>query len=113
MELDEAVENGIFLSVVHENWEKLGMTPIYLFKLLEYGWTYEEIVFVLGHTIGSDFAEVKVTTWIDRLIKAGVKVPDNDPFIQLLDKLMYVYLDVHGDEMAGSRSTNRTTMKEE
>jgi hypothetical protein len=112
MELDELMKTGIFLSVLKENWEKLGLTPLFLCKLLEHYWTYEEICFVLGHTVGPDFSEIKVGEWIDRLIAQGVKINDNAPFMELLDKLMYVYLDVHGDEMAGDRSTNNTTKEE-
>lgn len=95
MNIDEFKESGILVSVLHENWEKLGFTPLYLFKLLELGWTYDEVCFVLGNTIGKDFAEINISTWIERLKAQGVKVYDEDPFIQLLDRLMFVYLETH------------------
>ena len=101
MELYEIVDNGIFLSVLREKWDKIGFTPLYLFKLLERGWTYQEICFVLGHTIGKDFTEIKVSNWMERLQNNGVIIEDEEPFIQLLDRLMFCYLQEHGNEMKG------------
>lgn len=98
MELNEIVENGVFLSVLREKWETLGFTPLYLFKLLERGWDYDEICFVLANTVGKDFAEVKTCVWLERLKDQGVEIRDNEPVIQLLDRLMFVYLELHGYE---------------
>ena len=88
-------EYGVFeimLGYTMENWKKLGYTPIFIYRLLEHGWTYEEIEHVLTGTVGGDYKEINSSEWIRRLEEQGVEFPDSTPVIEILDRIMLVYL---------------------
>ena len=75
-----------------EKWSTLGYTPIFLFRLMEHGWTYEEIDLVLSSVIGPDYSAIKSGVWIDRLEAQGVEFPDDVPVIEILDRIMLLCL---------------------
>lgn len=81
-----------------ENWDSLGMTPVFLFRLLERGFTQEEIDYALTEAIGKDYAEIKVSIWIDRLEAKGVIIPDEvPPLIDILYQVVFTL--VHQRDM--------------
>jgi hypothetical protein len=86
----------VIIGFTGENWDKLGMCPIFLARLMEMGWSQEEISKLLGEIIGPDFSEVNCTTWINRLeFDKGIECSDykdEPPFRILLDRIMFCYL---------------------
>jgi hypothetical protein len=75
-----------------EYWELLGYTPIILYRLMEHGWSYEELDMVLTKVIGPDYNNIKTTEWITRLEKQGVKIPKDSEdisFVEFMDRIIF------------------------
>lgn len=91
------------LAFTKENWSRLGMTPIYLWRLIERGWDHSEIHGMLCVMIGEDYAEVNTTEWIWRLVMQDIPFDDEMPFIDVLDTFMFHFssLTSHIPEMTG------------
>ena len=85
----------VVLGFTGAHWKNLGLNPVFIFRLLELGWTPEDIDNVFSRVIGPDYAEVNVTTWIDRLEAMGIECSDRldePPFKLVLDKIIFVFL---------------------
>ena len=82
----------IVIGYTKEHWGVLGYTPIILYRLVEHGWTFKEVNFVLKKVIGKDYANVNVSTWIDRLEDQGVEFPERISVVEILDRIILVYL---------------------
>ena len=98
MELDSKQAFAIVMGLTMEGWGQRGMCPIVLYRLLRRGWSHEQVHSALSEAIGADYAEVSCTEWIDRLEKVGVEFPDEEPFINILDKLIFLYWQLVGDK---------------
>ena len=87
---------NVVFAFTQEQWDKLGYAPIFLFRLVEHGWSYEEINHVLTIVIGPDYNAIKASVWLDRLEEQGVEFPDGIPVMEILDRIMVVYLHQNG-----------------
>jgi hypothetical protein len=57
---------------MEDNWKQLGMVPAWLWRLIyDRRYEQEEIDKALRVIIGSDYADVNGSVWIDRLEAAG------------------------------------------
>ena len=86
----------IVFGFTQDHWSKLGYTPIFLLRLIEHGWTYDEVNHVLNSVIGPDYNAIKASVWLDRLEEQGVELLDEVPVIEILDRIMVVYLHQNG-----------------
>jgi hypothetical protein len=82
---------------VKEHWQCTGMAPVLLYRLLERGWSFQEIDKVMTFVIGEDYARVNVTEWLDRLEAKGTEFPMNEdgsdtiPVVEVLDRIMFSF----------------------
>ena len=88
----------VITAFLHENWEQKGLSPLFLYLLLKKGWEQTEIDHVLSNVIGKDYADIKVGVWAERLEKQGVIVPPEEPFIELMDRVMFGYITYGGEQ---------------
>lgn len=88
------------LSFTGDNWGQLGLVPVILWRLLyDRDFEYEEIDCALKELIGPDYAQVNVSTWIDRMIDKGNEEMkhslefDEPPVIDVMDHAIAAYLE--------------------
>lgn len=72
------------------SWETLGYTPIILFRLIDRGWSYEEIDGSMRILVGDDYASIKASIWIERLEEKGIVLPEDISLVEILDRLIFV-----------------------
>jgi hypothetical protein len=85
---DAILEVGTLCSHVIHNWEHCGLTPVFLWLLCEDEcYTQDEVDITLRHYIGSDYADIKITAWIERLEGLGFDFPDGLPVWNVVKEL--------------------------
>jgi hypothetical protein len=78
-----------FARHVRENWGRLGLTPVYLRALVEQmGWWADLIDDCFGELVGLDYADIKMTEWIERLKGRGYDFPSGKSVLAILDEIL-------------------------
>lgn len=78
-----------FTRFVKENWEELGLTPVFLKLLVEsLGWWAELVEECFESLVGKDYADIEMTEWIERLTQKGYEFPDGKPVIKILNDIL-------------------------
>jgi hypothetical protein len=78
-----------FSRFVRDNWAVLGLTPVILRLLVEHkGWWMELVDECFRELVGEDYADIKLTEWIERLEEKGYEFPDGKPVIATLSEIL-------------------------
>jgi hypothetical protein len=78
-----------FTRFVRENWDELGLTPVFLKLLVEQkGWWMELVDDCFRELVGEDYADIKLTEWIKRLEEKGYEFPEGKPVIVTLSEIL-------------------------
>lgn len=62
------------LEIIGMNWDRLGMNPVFVLRLLERGFDVEQIMDGMNKLVGEDWLDIKASVWIDRMIAGGSKL---------------------------------------
>jgi hypothetical protein len=82
--------NNEFVERLRETWDYIGLTPLYILLLQsECGWPIDDIREWAEFHIGEDWYTVKMTIWVERLMKLGVEFPDGEPVLDILNRSIY------------------------
>jgi len=82
------VEDG-FTRFVRDNWAVLGLTPVFLKLLVEHkGWWIELVDDCFRELVGEDYADIKITDWVERLEEKGYEFPPGKPVIETLGEIL-------------------------
>jgi hypothetical protein len=78
-----------FVRFIGDNWDTLGYTPMIIHLLVRKGWYDEMIDDLFTLMVGQDYADVKLTVWVERLEKNWrIEFPDGKPVFQILNELL-------------------------
>jgi hypothetical protein len=78
-----------FTRFVRENWEELGLTPVFLNLLVAHkGWWEELVDDCFRELVGKDYADIKITEWIERLKDKGYDFPRGKPVFSVLNEIL-------------------------
>jgi len=78
METTDKKFHDILFLQLRDTWNTAGLTPLIILRLLEKGWSYLDLKCALEQIIGPDFKDIKVSEWICRLCKQGIKTMEDD-----------------------------------
>jgi hypothetical protein len=68
---------GEFTLFVKKHWKITGLTPVFLRLMVEYlQWSDWLIDDTFQELVGKDYADIKMTAWVDRLENKGIQFPD-------------------------------------
>jgi len=103
------IPDGVF-GKIGAMWDTLGYNPIFVYRLLERGFSMEEIDSSMRRLIGENWAEMKAGNWCDILACRGC-IPmqvsldtDSPPVIDILTAVISLdleqaYMEEHEDEL--------------
>lgn len=77
-----------FTKFVREHWEVLGLTPVFLNLLISKGWWEELVDECFALLVGKDYADIKITEWIERLKEKGYEFPAGKPVFIVLNEIL-------------------------
>lgn len=77
-----------FTKFVREHWEALGLTPVFLNLLVRKGWWEELVDECFALLVGKDYADIKITEWIERLRDKGYEFPSGKPVFAVLNEIL-------------------------
>lgn len=85
---------------VRENWQMLGLTPVFLNLLVEHkGWWAELVDGCFSELVGKDYADIKITEWIERLKGHGFEFPIGKPVLEVLHEVLIEAWGASADEL--------------
>mgnify|MGYP001608210728 CR=1 FL=1 len=88
-----------FTVFVKKNWETLGLTPVFLNLLVHKGWWAELVDECFSELVGIDYADIKMTEWIERLKIKGYEFPRGKPVLQALNEILIETWDGESDDL--------------
>ena len=78
-----------FACFVKRNWPELGLTPVFLKLLVEWsGWWAELVDDCLRELVGTDYADIKMTQWVERLKDKGYEFPEGKPVLKVINDIL-------------------------
>jgi hypothetical protein len=78
-----------FTRFVRENWDELGLTPVFIAMLVTHkGWWDELVDDCFRELVGKDYADIKITEWIARLKEKGYEFPPGKPVFLVLNEIL-------------------------
>jgi hypothetical protein len=90
-----------FTIFVKRNWKKLGLTPVFLKLLVEWkGWWEELVDDCFRELVGTDYADIKMTEWVERLSEKGYEFPDGKPVFAILNEILIETWDGSANDLA-------------
>jgi hypothetical protein len=89
-----------FTRFVKENWQTLGLTPVFIRLLVQNkGWWPEMVDDCFRELVGEDYADIKMTEWVRRLEDKGYDFPDGKPVFVILNEILIEAWGGHTDDI--------------